>query len=153
MPQSEQDPATHRQVIDSAWDHLGSIDPGAAQKAVTALPRDAAGTVEGLRFAGRAAWRQGLPEAAMTLLADAIAAAEADDDADPGTQAAALTDLAVMQMETGQTALAERLLGMALDLDPRLPEALSALAALAEDAGDTETALARLREACAAATA
>lgn len=144
-----------RSALDDAWARLGDMDPTAARDAVATLPPAVASSVEGLRLRGRAAWREGLVEAAMTLLADAIVVAEAKGPNSATDHAAALTDLAVMHMQMGrkQDTLPRRLLTMALALDPKQPEALAALASLAEDDGDPGTALTHLRAACAAAEA
>lgn len=138
-------PAADRPALDDAWATLAGGGPDAGRTAVEALPATLAATPEGLRLAARAAWSRGLPEAALVLLADALD--QAPDD--PAT----LVDLAVLQMEAGQRALAEQLLHAALDLSPDLPEAHAALAGLAEDAGDPAAALRHLRAACTAAQA
>lgn len=130
-------------LLQTAWNALAEPDADAVVKPLAALPKALAKTPEGLRLAGRAAWRRGLPEAAMTLLAESVTT----DATDP----AALVDLAILQMEAGQSDLAERLLRAALDLAPTLPEAHAALATLAEDSGDTDGALRHLRAACAGA--
>lgn len=129
----------------AAWSALAEPDAEAVLEPLSALPEALATTPEGLRLAGRAAWRRGLPEAAMTLLAESVTA----DATDP----AALVDLAVLQMEAGQADLAESLLRSALHLAPAMPEAHAALASLAEDRGDTDGALHHLRAACAGARA
>lgn len=137
--------SAHRDALDAAWTALAAPDISVAVKALGALPEEAASSAEGLRLAGRVAWRRGLPEAAMTLLAQAVTKAPSD--------AAALVDLAVLQMEAGQSDLAETLLNTALQHMPSLPEAHAALATLAEAEGDTEAALRHLRAACAKALA
>lgn len=138
-------PASKRDEIGAVWSALGEAGSGAVRERLKALPPQAAGSAEGLRLSARAAWREGLSEAAITRLADALEAAPQDSGI--------LTDLAVLLLEAGNPETARQLLTAALEHDATLPEAHAALASLAEDAGEMDSALRHLRAACAGALA
>lgn len=129
--------------LDAAWAALAAGETAALRAHLAALPEGAVDSAARARLAARAALQDGLPEAALRHLAEAVTA----DPSDPAT----LIDLAALQRAAGERTLAEKLLDAAERLDDSHPEAHALRASLAQDAGDATAALRHLRTACALA--
>jgi len=130
-------------ALDAAWNALARGESAALRAHLAALPDAVATSGEGQRLAARAALLDGLPEAALRHLAEAVTADPHD--------AAALIDLAALQRAAGETQVAARLLDAVAKLDDTYPEVPALRASLAQDAGDDAAALRHLRAACALA--